>query len=166
MSRFCTSDDLARSSVLGGDDGKAARRRLDQGQAEGLGEGGVDEYAMPAGGETVDLGDIVGGVVLRVRDAAIEIVSVDEVEHLFEDHPLRPAEIRDVIPGADEQDEVGSLSELVVFAVRPDQGLQVLSFIRSLDSQDHRLSRISEKAVDLLGNGDLLLFEEDEIGPD
>ncbi len=82
----------------------------------------------------------------------MEIVSIDEEQHLGEDLPLRPGQLGDVVPLPDDQRKVGSATEFVVPGVGADQRRQVLALVGPLQRENQRFLRLAQKPVDLAGD--------------
>ena len=106
--------------------GRPAPGGLQQGEAEGLGEGGVHEDAAPRGGEGVERGDVLGRVAPGQGHAAPQPVPVDRREERAVDlHLLLGAVVHPVAQPRDDG-EVGRVGEPRRLGVHVDQRGEVL----------------------------------------
>ena len=152
------ADDVPRPAVLGGDDGQAAGGRLDQGQAEGFGQGRIDEHPAGSRRQAVDQGHVVGRMVLGIGDPAVEVVAVDQQQQLGPDLFGPRIQVPDVIPVAGHHQQIGQFLQFRVLTVGGNQRGDVLAGVRARQGQDHGLLGLAQKARDLAGDGTLPLL--------
>ncbi len=102
-------DDIDRSAILRGNQWQPAGSGLQQCQAKGFCQRGVDEDAMAGCHESVDFRDLVGAMALGDCDLAIEVVGIDEQQDIGQDVLRTAVEVTDVIARAGNDEQVGVL---------------------------------------------------------
>ena len=97
MAVLTIANDVGRTTVLGGHDRQAACRRLDQRQAKGLGQRGVDKNATRACRQAIQHSHLLRFVVFWVRKLAIQIMFVDGQQEFILEKNISDAvnEVRD-----------------------------------------------------------------------
>ena len=139
--------DIPRSAVLRGNDRQAARRGLDQRQAERFGERRVDENPLGGSRQPVEHGDILGPVRLRIGHPAVEVVLVNAQQDIGQHLLDLVVHIPDVLAVAGDDHQVGRLLQGVGFAVGLQQRGDVLAGIRARQRQYDRAVGIDQETT-------------------
>ena len=164
------ADDVHRTAVLGGNQRQSARGGFQQGQPEGLGQGRVDEDAAGPSDKAIDLGHLLGAMMLRRRDLAVEVVGVDGEQDVGQNGARALVEVADVVPVAGDDQQIGERLKLGRFAVGFEQSDDVLAVIGAGQRQDQRLVGVVQEALDIRGETNRrILFggrmKLDQVGP-
>ncbi len=139
-SRRCRSARRCRSRR-----GAGPPPRLQQRQAEGLVEGRIDKQPTPGAGLGVDRRHVLRAVGLRVGDAAVEVVAVDEDEEVGASSRPCLRRARRCPPACPRRGRGSARCAGPGSPVGPHQGREVLARHRPGQRQEGRLAGVVEE---------------------
>ena len=149
--------DVDGAAVLRGHDGQPAGGGFDQGQAEGLGQGRVDENPARSGREPKEGGHVLRPVMLGIGDLAVEVVAVDGEQDLVQDASRPFVHVLDVVAVSGHDDQVGGVLEFLAFAVGVHEGDDVLLGVGPGEGEHHGFVASVQEALEFGGHGTVFL---------
>ena len=97
---------IARATVIGGDHRQTTGRGLQQRETEWFRQRRVNEQTSPLSCPAVEGRHLRAAMLFRVGDRAVEVVTIDEIEHLLEHIPLLLLHLSGILTAPQHQHKV------------------------------------------------------------